>query len=103
MHIDATQAANGLQGSAERGDVRRRVAVRRFAPALGAADHATGNHRQLRLGIEPVTACLIESQFKTVGAFPAANDSRRLGQLHDPRRQRTLFEHLPAFGQFVST
>ncbi|MNX98795.1 hypothetical protein D3C86_1312150 [compost metagenome] len=103
VHIDAAQAAHGLQGSTERGDVRRRVAVGRFAPALGTADHAAGNHRQIRLGIEPVAASLIEGQLETIGTFPAANDSQRVRQLHDPRGQRTLFEHLAAFSQFVST
>jgi len=94
-----TVEASGAEG----GDVCRRIAVGRFTPALGAADHATGNHRQAGLFVKPVAACLVKGQFKTVGAFPAGNDARRLGQLHDPRRQRTLFEHLATFGKFVST
>ena len=72
-------------------------------PALGAADHAAGNHRHTGLRVEPVTAGLIERQFKTIGAFPAGDDSWRFGQLHDARRQRALFEHLAILAQFVST
>ncbi|MNL35230.1 hypothetical protein D3C87_1572460 [compost metagenome] len=103
MHIDATQTAHGLQGGSEIGNVGRRIAVGRFAPALGAADHAAGDHRQIGLSIEPVRAGLVESQLKTVGAFTTVDDSWRLGQLHDPRRQRTLFENPATFGKFVST
>ncbi|MNP61360.1 hypothetical protein D3C76_1565370 [compost metagenome] len=103
MYIDAAKAAYGLQGGAEVGDVRRRVAIGRFAPALGAADHAAGDDRQVGLFVEPVTTGLVEGQFKTVGAFATLDDSPSLGQLHDPRRQRTLFEHLAARGKFVGT
>ncbi|MNI76651.1 hypothetical protein D3C73_1328960 [compost metagenome] len=103
MYVDAAHTAHGLQGSAEIGDIGRRVAVRRFAPALGAADHATGNHRQIGLRIQPVAAGIKERQFKTVGAHHAADGSWRDGQLHDAARQRALFQHLAICSEFVST
>ena len=85
------------------GDVGRRLAVSRFAPALGTADHTASDHRQIRLSVEPVTAGLVEGQFKTIGAFMTVDDSRGLGQLHDPGRQRTLLQHHTVRREFVST
>jgi hypothetical protein len=86
----------------EIGDVCRRIAVRRFSPTLGAANHAASDDGQAWLRIEPVAAGFIEGQFKTVGADLAGHGSRPGRQLHDPRRQRTLFEHLASRGKFVS-
>lgn len=85
------------------GDVGRRLAVGRFAPALRTADHAASNHRQIRLRVEPVTAGLVKGQFKAVGAFAPVDGSWGLGQLHDPGRQRTLLQHHTVRREFVST
>jgi hypothetical protein len=69
---------------------------------LGAAHHAAGNDGQAWLRIQPIAAGFIEGQLKTIGADLARHGSRPGRQLHDPRRQRTLFEHLASSGKFVS-
>ncbi len=103
MHLDAAKAADSLQRATEAGDVGRGFAVRGLAPALGAADHATGNHGQPWLGVEPIATGVVECQFETVIAKLAVDQARGFWQVHDAAGQGAHIQHLALRGEFVST
>ncbi len=103
MHGYTAHAAHGLQRRAQFVDAGWRFPVSRLAPALCAADHATGNHLQIRLGIEPVAARLVKGQFETVTAELPRDQPRRGWQLHDARAQCALFQYMAMFAKSIST
>ncbi|MNR24666.1 hypothetical protein D3C85_1417630 [compost metagenome] len=63
--------------------VHRHVQVGRFLPALGAADHAAGNHGQGGLGAQPVAAGLVEGQFESGQRGGGGAVLQWLRQAHD--------------------
>ena len=70
------QRADAVQG-------HRHVEVGGFLPALGAADHAAGDHGQRGLGSQPVAASLFEGQFEAGQGRRGGAVLQRLRQAHD--------------------
>ncbi|MCY1535031.1 hypothetical protein D9M68_704190 [compost metagenome] len=64
VHGRGAMARHDGEQRADAFQVDRHVQVGGFLPALGAADHAAGNHRQRGFGPQPVAASLLESQFE---------------------------------------
>ncbi len=88
VHRRGAVALDARQQGADACQVDRHVEVGGFLPALRAADHAAGDHRQLRFGSQPIAAGLFESQFKTrLAARGGGAVLQGLRQAHDAPRQ----------------
>jgi hypothetical protein len=73
--------------------VHGHVQIGRFLPALGAADHAAGDHRQRRLGAQPVAAGLFEGQLEAAeGMGRGRAVLQGLRQAHDAPGQMACIQ-----------
>ncbi|MNK66491.1 hypothetical protein D3C87_858090 [compost metagenome] len=76
-------AVHHRQQGADAFQVHGHVQVGGFFPALGAADHAAGDHGQGGFGAQPVAAGLIEGQVEAGQRGGGGAVLQGLGQAHD--------------------
>ncbi|AOR72960.1 hypothetical protein BBJ41_35890 [Burkholderia stabilis] len=88
VHGRATPHAHRLQRCAEPVGIDRHVRIRRFAPALRAADHAGRDDRQRGPRIEPRAAHVLEGRIAGIRDRDA-----RAAELHHALRRGALVEH----------
>ncbi len=96
IHIDAAGSAQTLQLAAQAIYPHRCRAVRNLAPALRAAHHATGDHREPWLGVKPITTGLIKGQLEAVLTERAMENTRGIRQRHYAVGQCALIQHCAA-------
>ncbi|MNY14351.1 hypothetical protein D3C86_1475250 [compost metagenome] len=80
--VGACAVDHGQQG-ADACQVDGHVQVRRFLPALGAADHAAGDDGQRRFGAQPVAASLFKRQVEAGQGGAGRAILQGLRQAHD--------------------